>query len=343
MPDRSAHNAPPVLTTGPRTASHRPLVGGLISAGKRAMLRSLRWYTDWLVSELNAFGAQVNETLADLNEDRAETRRSLARIERRLQSQGSPPSPETVQASSLAGLPPRARLRSRQVEEAIDYLGFENKFRGSMEQIKERQASYVDLFRNASSPVVDLGCGRGEFLSLLREAGLDGYGVDQSADMIDECQKRGLRAVQADAIEHLESLEAESLGGIFSAQMVEHLDPADLVRLLQLAAQKLERGGVLAIETLNPQSLSTFTNALYIDLGHLRPLHPHTLLFLAGRAGFRDAEIRYTSPVPADQRLLKVTEGTAANPRLESLLRENFERIDRMLFGPQDFALVART
>jgi SAM-dependent methyltransferase len=302
----------------------------------------LGWYTAWLASELRTFAENLATALDDLNSDKAGLRQKLARIERRQASQRSDPTRSPIAKDASSGGPLTARARSRQVEETLDYLEFEDKFRGSPEEILRRQLAYVEHFKEVPGPVVDLGCGRGEFLSLLAEAGLEAYGVDQSADMVALCQEQGLKAFQGDALAHLTALPEASLGGLFSAQMIEHLDPDEIVRLFELAADRLAKRGVLVVETLNPQSLSTYTNALYADLGHLRPLHPHVLLFLAERAGFSDLEIRYTSPIAPENRLKPIPEGAARSAALESLLIENFQRIDEMLFGPQDFAVIAR-
>jgi hypothetical protein len=164
-----------------------------------------------------------------------------------------------------------------------------------------------------------------------------------SEAMVSVCRKRGLDVRQEGILEHLAGLPEGSLGGIFCAQVVEHLDSADVIRFFELAWSALAEGGVLTVETLNPRSLATFTNALYVDLGHLRPLHPLTLTFLADRVGFRDIGVRYSSPIPEAGRLreLPVTGDERLRP-LVSLMNENLQRIDQILFGPQDFAVVAR-
>src|SRR6188472_231332 len=125
--------------------------------------------------------------------------------------------------------------------------------RGSTADVRERQRPYVDDFRGAA-PVLDVGCGRGEFLGLLREAGIEARGVDADADMVAFARGAGLDVVQADAVAYLEGLDDGSLGGVFAAQLVEHLPPAALLRLLQLAARKLRPGGLLVAETINPLS-----------------------------------------------------------------------------------------
>ena len=207
----------------------------------------------------------------------------------------------------------------------------------------ERQAAYLDLFRGSPSKVVDLGCGRGEFLDLLRGAGIAAYGVDMSEAMVSACRQRALDARQEDILEHLAGLPEGSLGGIFCAQVVEHLEPAGVIRFFELALMALGEGGALVVETLNPRSLATFTNALYVDLGHLRPLHPLTLTFLAESVGFRDVGVRYSSPIPDEGRLKELPAVPEQSlQQLVSVMNENLRRIDETLFGPQDFAVIAR-
>jgi len=191
--------------------------------------------------------------------------------------------------------------------------------------------------------VADLGCGPGEFLDLLKAAGISAYGVDTSDVMVSACRERGHDARREDILEHLADLPEGSLGGVFCARVIEHLEPAGVIRFFELARSALHPGGVIAVETLNPRSLATFTDALYVELSPLRPLHPLTLTFLAESAGFRDIAVRYCSPVPEEDRLKELPAPDDAGLRpLVSLMNENLRRIDETLFGPQHFAVVAR-
>src|SRR5207237_7426438 len=131
--------------------------------------------------------------------------------------------------------PASASARSRQVERELDYLQFENRFRGSQEDVAGRQSAYVDLFRELPAGVVDLGCGRGEFLELLKGAGIAAYGLDMSEAMVSVCRERGLDARQGDLLEHLATVPEGSVGGVFCAQVLEHLDPSGVVRFFELA------------------------------------------------------------------------------------------------------------
>src|SRR5207249_10901195 len=134
-----------------------------------------------------------------------------------------------------------------------DYFAFGPKMRGRAEEIRDRQAVYVDDFRG-HEPVLDVGCGRGELLSLLRDAGVDARGIDADGDMVAFARGEGLDVEQADAVSYLEGLADWSLGAVFMAQVVEHLPPGTLVRVLELAASKLRPDGVLIAETINPLS-----------------------------------------------------------------------------------------
>jgi O-antigen chain-terminating methyltransferase len=210
-----------------------------------------------------------------------------------------------------------------------DYFAFESRMRGSIDSVRERQRPYVDDFRDAA-PVLDLGCGRGEFLELLREAGVEARGVDLDADMVAYARGEGLEVEHADAVAYLEGLEDGSLGGIFAAQLVEHVPAPTLVRLLELAAAKLRSGGVLVAETINPLSPLALRN-YYADLTHAQPLVPETLELLARQAGFGNVELRYLN-APED-RLVE-----PADP----VIAANVSRLNELLFGPLDYAILAR-
>ena len=142
--------------------------------------------------------------------------------------------------------------------------------------------------------MLDVGCGRGEFLSLLGEAGIEARGIDLDPDMVAFCRSEGLDVEEGDAIVYLDGLEEGSLGGIFAAQFVEHLQPGPLTAFLGLAASRLRPGGVLLLETINPLSLFALRN-YFADLTHAQPLIPETLSLLVKQAGFGDVEIRFKS------------------------------------------------
>jgi O-antigen chain-terminating methyltransferase len=235
--------------------------------------------------------------------------------------------------------PEVARSAARAAADSV-YTAFENRFRGSREEIRARQADYVGLFRGLA-PVVDLGCGRGEFLELLRSAGVEARGVETNANVVRECREKGLDVVAADLVEYLRAQETGALGGVFAAQVAEHLPPPVLSALLAEAHRVLRADGLLVLETVNPASALAFLDVFIRDLTHERPLHPETLRFLAAAAGFGEVRIEMRSPVPADVRL-HLLPSSGLPPPVIKALNENVERLNALLFAPIDYALLAR-
>ncbi|MCW2959506.1 MAG: glycosyltransferase, partial [Solirubrobacterales bacterium] len=185
------------------------------------------------------------------------------------------------------------------------YRAFEDVFRGSENMIADRQRCYLDILERASaSPAVDVGCGRGEFLDLLAEAGIDAIGVDQDPGMVARCRDKGHgQTVEGDGIAYLETRDDASLGLIFSAQVAEHLAPEALLGLLSVAARKLRPEGLLVLETVNPHSVAAL-KAFWVDITHRHPLFPEALLVLARTAGFGSAYVFHpngTGAVEADR------------------------------------------
>jgi O-antigen chain-terminating methyltransferase len=191
--------------------------------------------------------------------------------------------------------------------------------------------------------VLDLGSGRGEFLGLLREAGIEARGVDLDSDMVAYSSGEGLDVEQAGALEYLEGLDDGAVGGIFAAQLVEHLPPAALVRFLTLAAAKLRSEGILVAETINPLSLVALKH-YFADPTHAQPLVPQTLEVLARQAGFRRTEIRYLNEPSEEERLraVELPDGAEFDPARTALAR-NVDLLNAVVFGAQDYALHART
>ena len=294
-------------------------------ARQRLLQRALRFSVEDVAARERALADATLKLVDALSEDldaavrelEAERRR-LAELEERLLRLERRPAgaPATVAAQPRADAIP-------------DYFAFESRMRAPTAETREKQRPYVELFTEAA-PVLDVGCGRGEFLSLLREAGIEATGVDADGDMVAFARGEGLDVTQADALDHLEGLEPGSLGGIFAAQLVEHLPPASLVRLLGLAHEALREDGVLVLETINPLSPLALRN-FFADLTHAQPLVPETLELLASAAGFREPSVRFANP-PAE----RLTEPD------DPVLAANVRRLNELLFAPLDYALVAR-
>ena len=219
------------------------------------------------------------------------------------------------------------------------YVGFEDQFRGTPEEIRERLTSYVELFAGASD-VLDIGCGRGEFLALLAERGVRGRGIDVNESMVEVCRQKGLDAASADALAYLRAQPPAALGGLLAAQVVEHLEPGYLTNLLDAAWAALRPGSVVVIETINPACWFAFFESYIRDITHVRPLHPETLKYLLVASGFENVEIRYRSPYPEHEKLQRAT-GAALGDAAE-VLNANAEKINRLLFTHLDYAAIAR-
>ncbi|KXS43603.1 MAG: hypothetical protein AWU59_1011 [Methanolobus sp. T82-4] len=225
----------------------------------------------------------------------------------------------------------------------VNYLQFEDTFRGSSDDIKERQSKYLSYF-NGCLNVLDIGCGRGEFLLLLKEHSVGGKGVDIDDAMIEHCVSKGLDVIQKDAITYLEELDDETLDGIFIDQVVEHLEPGYLIRLLTLCAQKMKQGCYIIVETVNPLSFTSFAN-FYIDLTHIKPVHPATLNFLLDSCGFKERETIFISPVPKDNQLKTIQLNDEADFEVKEIMEvynNNIEMLNTKLYGAQDFAIIGK-
>ena len=226
--------------------------------------------------------------------------------------------------------------------DAFKYLGFEDRFRGSRDLIRQRLESYVPFFTDAED-VLDVGCGRGEFLELLDAAGIRARGIDLNHEMAELCRTRGLQVTEADAAGYLSEQPDASLGGVFAAQVVEHLQPSYLLRFLELAFHKVRPGGRIVLETLNPACWVAFFDSYIRDITHVWPLHPDTLQYLVLASGFSSAQIEYRSPVPEEQKLqpLARAEDSSMAPLVETF-NENVEKLNARMFTHLDYAVVGR-
>ncbi len=224
----------------------------------------------------------------------------------------------------------------------LNYFLFEERFRGSRADIKQRQTAFLHYFVGCKK-VLDIGCGRGEFLELLLENGIGGHGIDVDGNMIDFCKSKGLNAEKIDAISYLEKIEDKSLDGILIDQVVEHLEPDYLIKMLQLCYKKLNFGYHMLIETVNPLSLVSFVN-FYLDMGHKKPIHPETLKFLMASVNFREIDTRFFSPILDEMKLRKINiEGVEENDKhLMDVYNHNIDLLNDLLYGAQDYVVIGK-
>ncbi|HLH43709.1 MAG TPA: class I SAM-dependent methyltransferase [Bryobacteraceae bacterium] len=208
----------------------------------------------------------------------------------------------------------------------IDWLRFAEVFRGPEERIREHQRKHAARFVGAAHEIVDIGCGRGEFLEAARELGLAARGVDSSEECVAWCASKGLAAARADLFEFLDALPDRSLGGAFCSQVIEHLPPERVPMLVALLAAKLHPGALALFETPNPECLAIFATHFYIDPTHTRPVPAALLRFYLEEAGFGGIEV---------ERLEPAAHSMPALQELPPTLRDAF-------FGGLDYAILAR-
>jgi O-antigen chain-terminating methyltransferase len=208
---------------------------------------------------------------------------------------------------------------------ALDYGRFAERFRGPEEHVRRNVEFYKPVFAGCAN-VLDIGCGRGEFLALMRDEGIAARGIDLSEESVAQCSQAGLTAEVADLFAWLAARPEQEFDGIFSSQVVEHLDPGRLAEMVRLCASRLRPGGVLAIETPNPECLAIFATHFYLDPTHTRPV-PHPLLkFYMHEAGFWEIEVHELSPA------------VDSMPEIAELP----EPFRKRFFGGLDYAIVGR-
>ncbi len=219
---------------------------------------------------------------------------------------------------------------------AIDYFKFQNSFRGTQADIMERQKVYLPFFRNRSGRIFDLGCGRGEFLRLMKEENIPAFGVDMYSEYTVTGQLYGIDIQQGDGIALLENTE-EKFGGIFCAQVIEHIGFANIEKLCKLAFDRLEEGGCLVLETPNPMCVSAMTNAFYLDPTHERPVHPLLMEYMFKTLGFREVQL-----VWPDHSLERLPHFDADGIRNIDQVNRAMDRLSDLLFGSQDYAVIGK-
>jgi O-antigen chain-terminating methyltransferase len=204
---------------------------------------------------------------------------------------------------------------------------------------------YLADLREAS-PVLDLGCGRGELLLMLREAGVPATGVDGDFALAGAARRRGLEVVEGDVLDVLRTLDDGSRGAVTALHLFEHLSPEVLMAVLEEVRRVLRPGGLLIVECPNPHSLRVGGALFWQDPTHRRPLLPETLELLLQAAGFSVDRIETLHPFPEDQLLMDDEGGTAAVTDIDlTTLAERVDRLrrrlDDILNGPRDFAVWA--
>jgi O-antigen chain-terminating methyltransferase len=241
-----------------------------------------------------------------------------------------------VSKAKRAGKEPAAATTATDGEIDAFYLAFENAFRGTRAEINQRLRVYlpflaaVDSEKQRDFPVLDLGCGRGEWLELLTAAGFPKpRGVDLNASMVEQCTLRGLDAIRADALEHLRSADDDSYAAITSYHLIEHLPFRALLEFVRQILRVLRPGGVTILETPNPRNILVGASDFFRDMTHNHPIHPDTIRFTLETSGFAEVRCYF---------LRDAADGRAAIPQEDFVFSDLQSYVD----VPRDYAVVAR-
>jgi len=239
--------------------------------------------------------------------------------------------------------PAQLRELSRELETGYEelYEDLEDTFRGSRDHVRALTAEYLPDIATVpgKGPVIDVGCGRGEWLEVLRDADVKAYGVDINKVVVERCQARGLEVLADDALVHLRQVPEGSVRAVTSFHLVEHLSLDTMIGLIDAALVALRPEGLLVLETPNPSNLNVGASSFYLDPTHIKPVHPQFLQFLLESRGFAEVEVRYLHTEDVPRLTAEDLAGHAEDPaRAQSLV----DRINWALAGPLDYAVLAR-
>ena len=288
--------------------SRKRLIGPFVTFVRRSLIGILKWWIEALldrqerINRLLAAAYDVEGRLAPRFGER------LGRLEREWQ-----------------------RWREHEVAANLHSVYFQARFGGDEPVIRKQSEAFVDLFKGRKR-VLDLGCGRGTFLELLRDREIDGYGIDLDPRMVAQCRERGFEAFEADALTHLESLPSGSIDGVYARHIAEHVLPGDLVAMLRAMRGSLAPGAPVVFVTPNVASLSVGAHTFWMDPSHLRPIPPDLFKFYLEVEGFKRVEI--TTFEPSETKLREDLSDPAA--------RENAKVLNKTLFGDRDYAVVGQ-
>ena len=304
----------------------------LFSFVKKVIRKLTRWYITPMMQDQITFNSYAVRSINNLNK---QMEKQNERLEKLLDKK----------AEEIKVLLSEKEVRIKKLEEIekendfdMDYLAFENKYRGSEESIQKLQEKFVRLYAGKDN-ILDIGCGRGEFMKTLLNAGKQYvFGMDINPQMVEKCKKDGLSVELRDGVSYLYDNDNLNLGGIFSSQVIEHLKPSQIVKLIRGAYKNLQEGSPLILETINPMALVTQTMAYTLDLTHRQYVHPFTIEMLLKEHGFKKVEFIYSSPVDTEAPVLKDND---MDQKELKKYNEKIRRMHEMLFGYQDYAVIA--
>lgn len=308
----------------------------------RLMQRALFWYTPRLIQFHHAAvqaheeqGKVLEALIEELRQAEVrrqeETRALAARAAEQASEIGARLEAIEKQLAELRSVVLPSTETARRIDDF--YLWLEEEFRGSQQTVKERLSVYLPIVDQAiaeSNPsIVDIGCGRGEWLELLRDRGWNPLGIDRNSGMVRLCEDRGLRVLREDAFTYLKSLESDSLDVVTAFHVIEHLPLGLLLELFSEMFRVLKPSGVAVVETPNPRNLSMGARYFYLDPTHRHPIPAELGRLLARTQGFEQIEIMELNPWPESHHV-KASDNV-----------ELAGRFNELFYGPQDYGIVA--
>ena len=334
--------------------SHRPRIGRFIVFGKKVVRKLLRWYVSAAFNKQRTFNADATRSLnaayeyislldSQIQQIKCEQDTKISALSTQIQLIKSERTEDisamTVRIQKIEEQAEKEAVneekRRQKIEEnRINYLKFEDNFRGTGDAISARQQQYVPYFKNKQN-VLDIGCGRGEFIELLLSEGIPTSGIDLDSDMVKHCQSKGYKVSKVDALEYLNGVQENTYDGIFMAQVIEHMAYDEYVPLLRQMFRVLKPGGVVIVETIYAQTVVAVSNAYYLDPTHKNLVHPELLRFIMKEIGFSSVERKDTSPVEH----IKLPELKANGAESEEL-HQYLEHVHWVLFGNRDYAII---
>lgn len=357
------------IPTNEQIFSHRKILGSFIVFGKKLARKLLYWYVSKPLIMQKNFNASITRTLNyfynqflqlvdNFNGNLGKIEEELNKLENEVLNLSNLCTRLDQENSMLQNIIKSQEQHINNLNIAvngrfkldevwnINYLEFENQFRGREEDIKKKLADvYLPIVKDkVSEPIIDIGCGRGELVEILSENGYKVTGIDLNDQMVQYCLEKKLNVHYADATEYLENIEDESVGTIFTLHVLEHLSPLQIMDLLKLCYRKLKKGGLMIMETPNPECLYTLAYGFTIDLTHKRMLHPYTMQFIFDEIGFSEKRVKHLSPVEEKVILKTITENeqTIISKADISTINQNTAKINNLLFSYQDYAIIAR-
>lgn len=351
---------------------YRKLIGRFIIFGKKVARRLLKFLIEPIVLQQSQFNAAIVRTLnsirnhhvvfqeainylcneekkhnAAINDLRLDTNKAIESLSNVTQEELKKMNKELQEQIILLqqqshqmqeDIKNAVKQQEENIYDTIDYFKFQQNMRGSCAEIKEQQKSYVVYFEGCHN-VVDLGCGRGEFLETLRDHDINAVGVDSYLESVKYCKMKGLQVSQGDVAQFLHEQKNDSIDGVFSAQLIEHITVGKILELCKESYRVMKPDSYIVLETPNPTCLSTYMNSFYLDPSHKNPVHPRLMEYLMQECGFRNIQILYTEASKTNYHLPLLDVDHCKNLKE---FNDGVNFLSDIIFGSQDYAIIAQ-